>query len=111
VTILLSKNNFCEEIVSFHDAREALNHLAIHSHDFLFLPDVILLDLNMPTLDGWQFLEAFELLQIKKKIAIFILSSSIDPADVELTKKYEFVKNYLMKPITTSKLEEVKMLL
>jgi CheY-like chemotaxis protein len=75
------------------------------------LPDVILLDLNMPILDGWQFLDEFVKLPIKKEIAIFIVTSSIDPSDIEMVKKYDIVKSYIMKPITAQKLEEATLLI
>ena len=69
------------------------------------LPDAILLDLNMPVMDGWQFLDEFISLPITKEIHIFIMTSSIDPADIEMAGKYKVVKEYIMKPITTQKLD------
>jgi CheY-like chemotaxis protein len=110
MTLLLTKNNFCEEVICFNDASEALKLLKAHSHDSLLLPDVIFVDLNMPNLDGRQFLDAFTLLTIKKKIAVFILSSSVDPTDIQLTEEYKVVKRFLMKPITVSKLSELSLL-
>jgi len=106
MSMLISKNNFCDEIISFHNSQEALNELHKNCDDSANLPDVILLDLNMPVLDGWQFLDEFVQLSIKKDIAIFIVTSSIDPSDIEMVKKYNIVKNYIMKPITAQKLEE-----
>ena len=61
----------------------------------------------MPVLDGWQFLDEFMLLPIQKKIAIFIVTSSIDPTDIEMFKKYSVVKDYIMKPLTTEKLKAI----
>lgn len=111
MSMLISKNKFCEEIISFHNSREALNELSKNSNDSSSLPDVILLDLNMPILDGWQFLDEFVQLQIKKEISIFIVTSSIDPSDIEMAKKYNIVKSYIMKPITAQKLEEATLLI
>lgn len=105
MSMLISKNKFCEEIISFSNPQVALDTLKENCNDPQKLPDVILLDLNMPILDGWQFLDEFILLPLKKDISIFIVTSSIDPSDIEMAKKYDMVKSYIMKPITAKKLE------
>lgn len=105
MSILISKNEFCEEIKSFYNAQLALEQLKQNSDNHNILPDAILLDLNMPLMDGWQFLDEFIHLSITKNISIFIMTSSIDPADIEKAKKYNVVKNYIEKPITSKKLD------
>ena len=111
MSMLIAKNNFCEEIISFHNPQTALDELKSHANNPLKLPDVILLDLNMPVIDGWQFLDEFSLVPFAKEILIFIVSSSIDPCDLEMAKNYPIVKNYIIKPLTSEKLKQASFLI
>jgi CheY-like chemotaxis protein len=71
-------------------------------------PNIVLLDLNMPVMDGFQFLEAFEASSSnrKSKIGVVILTSSNDPKDIEKIKNYN-VLGYLNKPLSPEKLQSV----
>nr|WP_321222116.1 response regulator [uncultured Psychroserpens sp.] len=71
------------------------------------LPDIILLDINMPIMDGWQFLDEFVKIESHKLITIYIVSSSIDPQDIKRAKKYQNISNYIVKPITIKKLKTI----
>ena len=109
--MLITKNNFCEEIISFHNPQTALNELIANASNVLKLPDVILLDINMPVLDGWQFLDDFKNIIFAKKIVVFIVSSSIDPQDLEMVKNYPILKNYIIKPLSANKLKQASELI
>lgn len=73
------------------------------------LPDVIFLDLSMPVMDGWEFLKEYSDLKpkLKKDIALFIVSSSISPQEVERSKSYRAVTDFLIKPVEKGKIVEI----
>ncbi|GAA3513250.1 response regulator [Aquimarina addita] len=99
--------DFSNSVMVFRDGQEALNNLKAIITANEKLPDIILLDINMPILDGWQFLDEFVKIPCKKKITIYIASSSVDPQDMLRAKKYSVVKNYVVKPISIDKLRKV----
>ena len=98
---LLEKNDSFAQIRDFKNADEVLELL---SHNEENLPDLILLDLNMPIVDGWQFLDKIEKMPYKEKLNVFIMSSSIDVSDIEKSKAYATVKDFISKPINNDKL-------
>ncbi len=99
--------DFCTGFMIFHNGSEALINLKSIISAGDQLPDIILLDLNMPVMDGWQFLEEFTKIKTAKKITIYIITSSVDPADVLKAKQYDNVNNYIVKPITLETLREL----
>ena len=100
--------DFCNSLMIFKNGKEGLDKLkSIVSHCKESIPDIILLDVNMPIMDGWQFLDEFEKLDSPKKIVIYVVSSSIDPRDMNRVKNYKSVANYIIKPITVETLERI----
>lgn len=103
----LEIGEFCHSILIYHDGKEAFDKLSQIIKTNQKLPDLILLDINMPVWDGWQFLDEFIKIPIQQKITIFMVSSSIDPSDTERVKTYEAVSDFIIKPITIDKLRNL----
>ena len=99
--------NFCESFMIFKNGEEAINNLTAIIDSGNNIPDVILLDINMPVMDGWQFLDEFIKIESHKLITVYIVSSSIDPRDKDRVKKYENVSNFIVKPITIESLKNI----
>lgn len=96
-----------ENIEIFQNGKEAINELLIVKKNPESLPDIILLDLNMPIMDGWQFLDEFEKIKLDKKITLYIVSSSIDVQDHNKAKSYKTVSDFLIKPIGKKQIEQM----
>ncbi|MES2239616.1 MAG: response regulator [Bacteroidota bacterium] len=105
----IQTTNLVELIKVFGNGLDAINFLKDNCNDLSVLPEVILLDLSMPIMDGWQFLDEFIKLvpKIDKKITIYICSSSISPSDVLLAKNNNLVSDYIIKPVSKEKLIEL----
>lgn len=100
--IMISKHDLYDELVSYTEAEKALDFLKINLDNHESLPDVILLDLNMPVVDGWDFLAAFESIRkdLKKDIRIFIVTSSVDEKDKLRSQAFSTVKGFISKPLS-----------
>lgn len=93
----------------FVNGEEAINCITANLNDPDALPNLILLDIDMPIMDGFQFLEAYKNIEanLTKKIPIYMVSSSVDPEDIEKAKSYTSVVDYLSKPLKSDKLKEI----
>ncbi|GAB5564969.1 MAG: response regulator [Winogradskyella sp.] len=105
----ISRTNLVENIKTFQNGLDILSYLKENKKSTEVLPDVILLDINMPIMDGWQFLERFEPLteELKKNIVIYILSSSIFPGDIDRAKNSKIISDFIIKPFTDEKLLDI----
>ncbi|MCA6438241.1 MAG: response regulator [Bacteroidetes bacterium] len=104
---VIESTKLVNRIKTFSNGEEAINFLKSNSKNLDLLPEIILLDLNMPIMDGFEFLEKYIMLEPKlgKKIAIYVVSSTISPTDIERLNKISEVSDYIIKPITKEKFE------
>jgi CheY-like chemotaxis protein len=96
-----------ESILNIQNGQEAIDNLVGINDKNQSFPDLIFLDLNMPMLDGWQFLDELESCSFKNKLNIYIVSSTIDERDLEKAKEYATVKRFISKPIGTKDLNQI----
>lgn len=98
---LIEKASIAREIIFFENGRDALDYLVQHAQDGLRLPQLILLDINMPVLDGWQFLKEYGKLKshVAKPISICMMSSSMEEGDYLRAMQSEHVMDFLQKPV------------
>ncbi len=108
---MLNSTVECKIVESYINGKLALDSIKECLQKKEPLPEIIFLDINMPIMDGWQFLEEFIVLPISKKVKINIVTSSIDPFDLE---QWEFYKNkshhsitFNNKPIKKQEIEEI----
>jgi CheY-like chemotaxis protein len=107
---LLASNNINVEPRFFENGLQAIEGIKINLQKEEAPPDLILLDINMPILDGWEFLEEFKMLKkrLQKEITIYIISSSDNIVDRNRAKDFkDEIKDYFLKPITVDGLKSI----
>lgn len=108
--VILESTGLAKEIQSFYNGNDAINYFS-DPKNFASdtLPDVIFLDINMPIMDGWEFLEEYNKFQgnLPKPIAIYMVSSSVNSSDMQRSRSYKAVSDYLVKPVSRSKYQEL----
>lgn len=101
---IIEGSNFAESIIVVRSATEAINSL----RDGTVKPDVIFLDVRMPLMSGFEFLEEYDKIDIdKENIKIFMLSSSLDPLDMRKSTDNKYITQFIHKPLTQKALEEL----
>ena len=100
---LIKKNNFAEKVIVCDDAQKALKSLSSG-----MVPDIIFLDIKMPLMNGFLFLDEYDKLNINKDhTSIFILSMSLHPSEIEQAKLNKHVTSFLKKNLTPEMLLEL----
>lgn len=100
---IIKGERFADEVYSFEWASDALEYLMRTSEtDSDNFPDLIFLDINMPGMDGWAFIQEYRKLpeEITQKCSLFMLSSAVDRKDIICAKSHEEVKDFFSKPLS-----------
>jgi response regulator RpfG family c-di-GMP phosphodiesterase len=102
-------SDLASRVLIFSNGQKGFDYLLDSLKNPRDIPNYIFLDINMPIMDGWQFLEEFSSIEDKltKHVNIYLVTSSIDERDIEKATKFRNVKEYLVKPISENKILEV----
>ncbi len=107
---MIEAASIAEHIYTHTGARSAIEFLRnlekLDKETKNVMPEVIFLDIDMPLMDGFQFLDEFDKLAetTKNKCKVVMLTSSINPQDVNKSKRYSYVKKYINKPLSQDNL-------
>lgn len=105
----LEATGLTRKIITCSNGEEAYRFLETNKNNPEELPDIILLDVNMPVMNGWDFLHAFKNLHSAslKDIPIFLVTSSVNDADINYAHQFSNVQDYIVKPLVKEKLSAV----
>ena len=107
---ILESTGLAKQIRSFYNGSEAITYFQNPQNiDPETLPDLIFLDINMPVMNGWEFLDEYHKFyaMLPKPIALYVVSSSVDRDDMQKSRSYEGVRDYLVKPVHRNTYQEV----
>jgi CheY-like chemotaxis protein len=106
---LIDDTGLANEVLHFENGQEAMAYINELTQAGSTLPDVIFLDINMPVMNAWKFLDAYKRVkrQLYKPVAVYVLTSSTDGLDMGKSRHYETVKGYIVKPVTREKVYEI----
>lgn len=99
-------------LFQFYNGLQALEHIKAQLPQLINLPHIIFLDVNMPVMNGWDFLDAFIALQPKispanRRTTIYMITSSIIDSDIEKAATYSEISEYIIKPTGVNQIREI----
>jgi len=97
------------EIMSFYNGQEAIDFFEANVDAEEKWPDLVMLDVNMPVKNGWDFLEDYKFLpeRLREKVKLYMVTSSVIQSDIDRANGNKNITSFVSKPITNEKLEEV----
>ncbi len=106
---IIALSGVVDAVSVFDNGLDALNFFKENHLNDELIPEVVFLDLSMPIMDGWQFLERYKLINpdALSNVKIYIITSSISPDDIARAKAIDVVTDFLIKPINKEKITEI----
>ena len=109
---IIEARKLCDNLFIFNNGKESIDYFEAilkNLHEEEVPENIMFIDLNMPIMDGWEFIERFTKIENKfnKLISLYIVSSSINPVDIDRAKSLSNIKDYLVKPVRTTELETI----
>jgi len=108
---IIETKKLCNNLLIFNDGKQSIDYFEalLQNLEAENIPEIIFLDLNMPVMDGWEFLDHFTKIKnnFGKIITLYVVSSSINPIDIDRAKALSSVKDYLIKPVNILELEKI----
>ena len=106
---LINDVKLCDNLIVYENGVDALEDIQSMVQGGKKLPKVIFLDLNMPMMNGWEFLDEFLKIEHEDthQTLVYIMSSSVNPEDLLRINDYSIIKNYILKPVTADDLENI----
>lgn len=109
IEFAIAKSNPYKYIHHYFEAKPLINYISDNKTDPSNLPDVIFVDISLPIVDGWSFLDELEKMyhSLAKKITVNVVTVSVRKEDMARAKNYTIVNEYIIKPMPTNKLRDI----
>jgi len=107
--LVIAKSGFAKEVITAMNGKEGISFFEENADNSNELPDIVFLDLNMPVMNGWDFLEEYGAQYADRLpgIKIVILSSTVNPEDFRKAAQLSIVNDFISKPISVDALREL----